>query len=74
MSHGTNGGLVMSGGGQELPRGSPRQRLIYLVGWIFILLAVGYYAWRMVGIGLDLRQDFWTYCAQNHFPADMTTP
>jgi hypothetical protein len=71
MSHGTNGGLVMTGDGQEPPLGPARRQLIFFTGWVFILLIVGYYAWRMVGIGLDLRQDFWTYCAQNHFPEDM---
>ena len=71
MSHGTNGGLAMTGGGREPSRGSARQQLIYIAGWVFVLLVVGYYAWRMVGIGLDLRQDFWVYCSQNHFPDDM---
>jgi hypothetical protein len=71
MSHGTNGGLAMTGGGQEPSRGSARQRLIHIAGWVFVLFVVAYYGWRMAGIGLDLRQDFWVYCAQNHFPGDM---
>jgi len=66
MSHGTNGDLVMTGDGQEPPPALLRQRFICLAGWIFVLAVVGYYAWRMVGIGLDLRQDFWVYCSQNH--------
>lgn len=62
MSEGQNVGL---------PRVSARQRLTYFGAWIFVAAVLGYYAWRMVGIGLDLRQDFWVYCARNHFPGDM---
>jgi hypothetical protein len=34
--------------------------------WLFLLGAIGFYAWRIVPLGLDLRQDFWTYSAGNH--------
>ncbi|HEX4054290.1 MAG TPA: hypothetical protein VHX86_08495 [Tepidisphaeraceae bacterium] len=73
MSQGTNAGLLMTGDKKELPRASARQRWIGAGAWVFVVAVLGYYAWRMVGIGLDLRQDVWVYCANNHAPNDMNS-
>jgi hypothetical protein len=54
-----------------MSHGSARQRWIYFCAWVFVAAVVLYYGWRMAGIGLDLRQDFWVYCAHNHMPGDV---
>ncbi len=52
-------------------RNTPAIPRTYFGAWVFVVAVLCCYAWRMVGIGLDLRQDFWVYCAQNHMPGDM---
>jgi len=36
------------------------------VAWVFVVAAVGWYAWHIAGIGLDLREDFWDLSSRNH--------
>ena len=50
---------------------SPRAKAYLLLGWVFVIAVLGFYAWRVGKIGWDLRQDFWVYWNPNHFPGDM---
>ena len=59
--------LFVTGSAQSPAQGSTHQRLILLGGWVFVVAVFGYYAWRMAGIGLDLRQDIWVWSTPNHF-------
>jgi hypothetical protein len=61
----------MTSEGQKPASPSASQKLIQLAGWIFLATIFIGYAWRMVGIGLDLRQDLWVFCAQNHLISDI---
>jgi len=61
----------MIGGGQERSTGWSRDRAVRLLGWVFVVAVLVYYAWRMVGIGLDWRQSFWVYWAPEHSEGDI---
>jgi hypothetical protein len=67
MSPGTSDVLFTTGNAQAPAQRGTGQRLILLGGWVFVIAALGYYAWRMAGIGLDLRQDLWVWSMPNHF-------
>jgi len=56
----------MTSGGRELFTGSMRTRAICLSAWAFVIAILLYWAWRMVGLGIDLKQDFWVYSTPNH--------
>jgi len=61
----------MIGGGQERSTGWSRDGAVRLLGWGFVVAVLIYYAWRMVGIGLDWRQSFWVYWAPEHSQGDI---
>jgi hypothetical protein len=61
----------MIGGGQERSTGWRRDRAVGLLGWAFVVGVLTFYAWRMVGIGLDWRQSFWVYWAPTHLQEDI---
>jgi hypothetical protein len=61
----------MTTGGQEYPTTSMRARAIWLSGWVFVVAVLLYWAWRMVGLGFDLKQDFWVYFTPNHEIGDV---
>jgi hypothetical protein len=46
-------------------------RLFLVIGWIFLAAAFCVYAWRIVRIGVDLRNGFWVYWTPNHFYGDL---
>ena len=63
----------MISGGQENPTGSIRSKAIWLGGWAFVIAVLIYWAWRMVGLGYDLKQDFWVYFTPNHGIMDLNS-
>ncbi len=63
----------MTSGGQENPTGSMRSKAIWLGGWAFVVGVLVYWAWRMVGLGYDLKQDFWVYFTPNHAIMDLNS-
>jgi hypothetical protein len=63
----------MTTGGKELGAASYRSRTIGLLSWVFIVLVLGYWLWRVVGIGVDLKQDFWVYFEPNHGIMDVNS-
>jgi hypothetical protein len=63
----------MISGGQENPTGSMRSKAIRLGGWAFVIGVLVYWAWRMVGLGYDLKQDFWVYFTPNHAIMDLNS-
>ena len=63
----------MTTGGQERPTGSMQTKAIRLWGWVFVIAVLIYWAWRMVGLGFDLKQDFWVYFTPNHGIMDLNS-
>jgi hypothetical protein len=42
-----------------------------IAAWIVVLLTLFYYTRSIIGIGLDLRQDYWVYWRPNRFIGDI---
>src|SRR5271155_1734748 len=63
----------MTSGGQENATGSMRTRAIWLGGWTFVIAVLIYWAWSMLGLGYDLKQDFWVYFTPNHAIMDLNS-
>ncbi len=63
----------MTRSGQENPTGSMRSKAAWLSAWVFVIAVLIYWAWWMLGLGYDLKQDFWVYFTPNHAIMDLNS-
>jgi hypothetical protein len=54
-----------------LPRSTRRELLLLIAGWICLAAAFSFYSWKIVRIGIDVRNGFWVYWLPNHFLGDL---
>src|SRR5579872_4113419 len=60
----------MTSSGQETSTRSAHAKAARLTAWVFVIAVLLYWAWRVAGIGIDLKQSFWVYFTPNHANMD----
>jgi hypothetical protein len=45
--------------------------LLLIAGWICLAAAFSFFTWKVVRVGIDVRNGFWVYWLPNHFLGDL---